>query len=118
MTTEQLVLIIIAIFGSQGLWQFLTKVYDNKHKKKEEAEKINPADIALIKAAILAIQHDRLYQACRFYLSKGEIDEDGYTNLKNMYETYHGLGGNGTGTELYKRASRLKIVENLDDEAI
>lgn len=116
MTTEQIALIVVAIFGSTGFWQLMTKIYDNKQKAK--TQQVNPTDIALMKDAILAILHDRLYQACRFYLSKGVVDEDGYTNLKTMYDTYHGLGGNGTGTELYNRASRLKIVENLDDETI
>ena len=117
MTTEQIVLIVIAIFGSSGLWAFVTKVWERKQEeKKEKEEKVDPNDINLMKNAMLAMLHDSLYQSCRFYLSKGKIDEDGYTNLKTLYSSYHGLGGNGTGTELYNRTSKLKIVESIDDE--
>ncbi len=112
MTTEQIALIIVAIFGSQGFWAFVTKMYDNKRKDKA----VDPQIIALIKDAIVAILHDRLYQACRYYLSIGKIDEDGFANLKTMYNSYHGLGGNGTGTELYNRTCKLKIVESINDE--
>ena len=116
MTEGQIYLIIAAIFGSQGFWAFVTKIYDNKQKKKEKNDQVDPKIIALIKDAIVAILHDRLYQACRYYLSLGKIDEDGYANLKTMYNSYHGLGGNGTGTELYNRTCKLKIVENISDE--
>ena len=103
MTTEQLVLIIIAIIGSQGLWQFLTKVYDNKHKKDSiEGE------------ALRMLLHDRLYQGCRYYIKAGKIDVDGLENMTGIYKSYHNLGGNGTGTALYERASKLPITEDND----
>lgn len=104
--------IIVAIFGCTGFWQFYTMRWQKKHEK----DAINPNDIALMKEGMKAVLHDRLYQACRYYLSTGAIDEDGYANLTVMYNSYHGLGGNGTGTELYNRCMRLKIVEVLEDE--
>ena len=30
-------------------------------------------------------------------------------NLEYLYRSYHALGGNGTGTELYNRAKGLPI---------
>ena len=30
-------------------------------------------------------------------------------NLEYLYRSYHALGGNGTGTELYNRAKALPI---------
>lgn len=104
--------IILAIFGCTGFWQF----YTIKWQKKHETDSINPQDIKLMKEGMKAMLHDRLYQSCRFYLSKGKIDEDGYSNLGAMYQSYHGLGGNGTGTELYNRCMKLKIVENIENE--
>lgn len=106
--------IAVAIFGSTGFWQFCTL----KWQKKNDEESINPGDIKLMKEGMKAMLHDRLYQSCRYYLSKGVIDEDGYANLSAIYNSYHGLGGNGTGTELYNRACRLKIVESIDDEKV
>ena len=62
-----------------------------------------------VKEGLLAILHDRLYQACLHYISQGWIDDDGLKNLEYLYRSYHKLGGNGTGTELYNRAKALPI---------
>jgi len=68
----------------------------------------------LLKDGVLAILHDRIYQACRHYLKEGAIDIEGLTNIEYMYRNYHELGGNGTGTELYERVRKLPIRENED----
>ncbi|MGX8268448.1 hypothetical protein ACWTCY_16910 [Anaerostipes caccae] len=65
-----------------------------------------------VKEGILAILHDRLYQACTFYISKGYIDVDSLKNVEYIYNAYHDLGGNGTGTELYNRVKALPIKED------
>ena len=60
---------------------------------------------------VLAILHDRIYQACQHYLALGYIDAAGLKNLEYLYKSYHTLGGNGTGTELYNRAKALPIKQ-------
>lgn len=60
---------------------------------------------------VLAILHDRLYQSCTFYIKQGSIDMGGLKNLEYLYTSYHALGGNGTGTELYTRAKALPIQD-------
>lgn len=62
-----------------------------------------------IKDGLLAIMHDRLYQACTHYLEKGYINTSGLKNIEYLYTSYHALGSNGTGTELYNRAKALPI---------
>lgn len=57
----------------------------------------------------LAVLHDRIYQMCRLCIKRGYITEDDLNNLKYLYDSYHSQGGNGTGTELYKRAKALPI---------
>lgn len=74
---------------------------------KKEVEEQN-----LIKEGLLAMLHDRLYQGCRFYLRQGCIDVEGLKNIEYLYISYHELGGNGTGTELYNRVKRLPINES------
>lgn len=46
---------------------------------------------------------------CRLCIKRGYITEDDLNNLKYLYDSYHSQGGNGTGTELYKRARALPI---------
>lgn len=64
-----------------------------------------------IKDGLLAIMHDRLYQSCTYYIKQGHIDMGGLKNLEYLYKSYHALGGNGTGTELYNRAKALPIQD-------
>lgn len=84
-----------------GVLALLTAGYRKIAKKLKEQEKM--------KEGILAILHDRLYQACRFYLSQGSIDIESMKNVEYLYSSYHDLGGNGTGTELYNRVKALPI---------
>lgn len=61
---------------------------------------------------VLAMLHDRLYQSCTFYMKEGWINTAGLNNIGIIYKAYHGLGGNGTGTNLYERACALPIKED------
>ena len=65
-----------------------------------------------MKEGIRAILHDRLYQVCRFYIHQGWIDVESMKNVEYLYDSYHDLGGNGTGTELYNRVNSLPIKED------
>ena len=65
-----------------------------------------------MKEGILAILHDRLYQVCRFYIHQGWIDVESMKNVEYLCDSYHDLGGNGTGTELYNRVNSLPIKED------
>lgn len=62
-----------------------------------------------IKDGLLAIMHDRLYQSCTFYIKRGSIDIGGLKNIEYLYKSYHALGGNGTGTDLYNRVKALPL---------
>ena len=86
----------------------LTAAYRNLSKKIKIQKEENKA----IKEGLLAILHDRLYQACTHYIAMGYIDVAGLKNIEYLYKSYHALGGNGTGTELYNKAKALPIREN------
>lgn len=64
----------------------------------------------LIKEGLLAILHDRLYQSCIYFIEQGYITVSALKNLEYLYEGYHALGGNGTGTELYDTCRKLRKV--------
>lgn len=78
-----------------------------KKRKEDEIEQ------KAIKTGMIAILHDRLFQACNYHLSLGYIPlnraEETLDNLKIMYSAYHDLGGNGTGTKIYNRVVELPI---------
>ena len=74
-----------------------------KRVKEQEEER------KAIKAGLLAILHDRLYAECSRCLTQGVRVDAALRNLEYLYRSYHALGGNGTGTELYNRAKALPI---------
>lgn len=91
-------------FFFSGVLALLGAGYRKLNSKLKEQEKM--------KERILAILHDRLYQACRFYIQRGHVDIESMKNIEYLYKSYHDLGGNGTGTELYNRVKSLPIKED------
>lgn len=67
--------------------------------------------IKYVRDGLLAILHDRIYQACNFYIRQGWVDVQGLRNLEYMYKPYAAMGGNGTAKELYERVKDLPIRE-------
>ena len=88
-----------------GISGILAAAYRRLSKRIKEQEQERQA----IKTGLLAILHDRLYQACQFYIAQGYVDMAGLKNVEYLYRSYHALGGNGTGTELYRRVKALPI---------
>src|ERR1035437_5835427 len=86
---------------------------------KVEAQQKICEDQALIKEAMKALLWDRLYQIYNDAEKVGCLSVDALRNVENIYNQYHALGGNGTGTELYQRLcdlptrkTRLSSLEN------
>lgn len=79
-----------------------TKVYNRIKTESEEQ--------ACLKAGLVALLHNSLYRNCEEYISRNQITVDELNNLEYLYNSYHALGGNGTGTELYNRCKALRIV--------
>ena len=65
----------------------------------------------LVKTAIVALLHDRIYYLCTEYITRGYITVAELRNLGYLYNSYHALGGNGTGTALYEKAKNLDVKE-------
>lgn len=45
-----------------------------------------------------------------FYITTDQITVEEYDDLKEIYDAYHALGGNGTMTELVERCKDLPVV--------
>ncbi|MDF7639931.1 hypothetical protein PT285_11015 [Lactobacillus sp. ESL0791] len=60
--------------------------------------------------------HTSLDALCYEAIQQGFITEEQFTRLNQVYNVYHSLGGNGSGTKLYQQASQLPI-KNTDEKA-
>ncbi len=61
--------------------------------------------------AVKADSHDKLFRYGKFYILTNEITFEEMESLTEIYNGYHGLGGNGTGTEIYERCLDLPVVK-------
>ena len=92
------------IFASNGFWNFVTLRMQKKESKEDNLTK-----------GVVALLHDSLYGKATHYLAVGEISLEEMDNLKVVYTAYNALGGNGTGTELYSRCTKLHLTEVYDE---
>lgn len=89
---EVIVSVIVAIFASNGFWQYLQTKTNKKDVKTE---------------AILALLHDKLYYLCDKQLSENNITVDELENIECLYQPYTKMGGNGTVELLYEKVKKL-----------
>ena len=73
-------------------------------------QEIKILEMNAMSAGLLAILHDRVFQACMFSIEKESISYDELENLEHLYRGYSGLGGNGTCETLMLKVRDLKIT--------
>lgn len=96
---QELFALVIAVIT--WLWRALLR------RKQENDE---------IKEGMMALLHDRIYQACSFFLKRGWCSLEDRSNLEYLYTPYKALGGNGTGESLYKKCLELPLTTETADE--
>ena len=91
------------LFGSvlAGIGFMMRNLFARVKKEVDEQTKI--------KAGVLAILHDRLYQSCQHYILQGYIIPGDLRNVGTMHSSYIELGGNGTITEMFNRVKSLPL---------
>ena len=80
------------------------------------SDEVQRSKTQAINEGVLALLHDRLYQACQYYIKLGHCPIDGRDNLEYMFRPYKALGGNGTGEELYNRCLALPYEPESEKE--
>lgn len=88
--------------GVSAVLTIVVKKMVDRFKQEVDEQKV-------MKEGMIAILHDRLFQACSFYLRQGYIYSEQLDNVNLIYKAYHELGGNGTGSEIYNRTKDLRI---------
>ena len=71
--------------------------------------KSKTASSRLIKEGVLAILHNKIYTLGKQYIEQEQISLEDMKDFEYLYDAYHNLGGNGTGTEIYERVKDLPI---------
>lgn len=69
-----------------------------------------------IRDGVLAILHNMLYKQGIEHIQNGEITFGDMKDYEYLYNAYHELGGNGTGTEIFNRVKNLKSKKGEHEE--
>ena len=93
--------IVVAILGSNALVELIRWLVERHDKKKETPERI----------MLRALGEEKLGKLLRKWLHADERLADDWRIIKNLYEGYRALGGNGEIEKLYEEASQLKTTE-------
>lgn len=114
---------LVALTGSgigatcYKIWSSISKklAQDQAQREQEAAtrekrlDKLEDND-QLQQAGIVAMLHHELYTICNLHIAAGHISTDDLDDLGYLFNSYHDLGGNGTGERLYKKVCELPIV--------
>lgn len=98
-------LLVEIVGGLTAIWIFTKPI---RKMVREQTKRIE-----LMEEGIQSILHDRIYQACHFFIPRGWVCISDLKNLEHLYEPYRQMGGNGTAKELYERVLDLEIREDV-----
>ena len=76
--------------------------------------KLKKSSYKLIKDRVIAILHNKIYTLGKQYIAQEYISVEALDDFEHLYKAYHALGGNGTGTEIYKRVKELPMKQGKE----
>ena len=76
--------------------------------------KLKSSSYKLIKDGVIAILHNKIYTLGKQYIAQEHISVEALDDFEHLYKAYHALGGNGTGTEIYKRVKELPMKQGKE----
>lgn len=88
--------IFASVMASSGLWAFLGNRFDKRSAERD---------------LIIGIGHVELVYYGMQYIERGWITKDEYETMKELYDPYIKLGGNGSGKKIMAEVEKLPIHE-------
>ena len=89
--------IFTSVLASSGLWAFLGNRFDKRTAERD---------------LIIGIGHVELVYYGMQYIERGWITKDEYETLKELYDPYIKLGGNGSGKKIMSEVEKLPMHPN------
>lgn len=93
---------VTALLGGSGIWAWLNTRTD----RNDFEDKL-----------LLQVARNQLVSQGRFYLDRGYVTMDEYSEYESEYDIYTRLGGNGLARRVFKQVDELPILPNgIDGE--
>lgn len=96
-----IIAIVIAILGSNALWEFVKWAIDRRDSKKQSPERL----------MLKALGEEKLGKLLRKWLHSDVRTADDWRIIEALYEGYKALGGNGEIKKLYEEAKQIPTTE-------
>lgn len=96
-----IIAIVIAILGSNALWEFVRWLIDRRDSKKQSPERL----------MLKALGEEKLGKKLRNWLHSDVRTADDWRIIEALYEGYKALGGNGEIKKLYEEAKQIPTTE-------
>ncbi|MDE6677733.1 MAG: hypothetical protein K2K02_01715 [Ruminococcus sp.] len=91
---QDIITIIISVLSATGILGIGTKAILRRLKLQETRQKA-------VELGVQALLRDRMLHNYNKYMEQGYAPIFAKENFENMYQQYHGLGGNGVMTQLH-----------------
>ena len=88
--------IFTSVLASSGLWAFLSSKIERSTAERD---------------ILIGIGHIELVFFGMQYIERGWITKDEYETMKELYDPYIKLGGNGSGKKIMAEVEKLPIHE-------
>lgn len=114
MPVDNIITTIITVLGSSGTTAIILALLQRKWAKsdKKDAQKVREdtkLDAVVDGLKVLTVDRVRYLGQC--YIERHEISLEDKENLKDMYDAYKKLGGNGHLEVVMAEVNRLPIVD-------
>lgn len=90
------VLFGLVAIGMGAMWKYFRKYIKKEH-----------SDAVAVEDGVRALLRSELFEKCDNAVNKGWISYSELSNIEYVYDAYHRLGGNGTGTTAFEEAKKL-----------
>ena len=101
MQTTAIVAIVVAILGSNALWEFIKWIVERRDSKKQSPERL----------MLKALGEEKLGKKLRNWLHADVRTADDWRIIEALYTGYKALGGNGEIKKLYEEAKQIPTTE-------
>ena len=98
---------VTAIISSLASALVASVVASSKSRIKKEKQTMDA-----LNAGMRALLWRELNDIHKEAVTKNGMTPDERHNLENVYDAYHTIGGNGTGTRIYEEAMKLPVLQN------
>ncbi|MBO5104062.1 MAG: hypothetical protein J6B74_03245 [Ruminococcus sp.] len=104
---NDIITVIISVLSASGILGIGTRTILTRLKRQENRQKA-------VELGVQALLRDRMLHNYNKYMEQGYAPIFAKENFENMYQQYHGLGGNGVMTQLHTAFMELPTEKEAD----